>query len=829
MLSKGSVLRKFSSRVGIFPRLIRQSYALSLISLCIVSYSVKPNAALAQETVASIDSTQEVLLVSKVRFRGNNILTREQLDARIRTRANRQFLRIPRFNWWLWLYRLGDSGLFGNRVGQALKATGEPPALLDQIVLSQDVERLQLAYKQAGFRNAQVNARIDTTSNRRIEVSFLIEQGEPTYIRNVVYDVGSLDEDQKRRLIDESLLEPDSDSTRSVNQFSPQNVLFSEVHLLEERRRVLNFLRDEGFAAVTRDSIRALIDDPTPDSFDVTFHIRPGSRYRFGDVQFDVDGPERNVEIRSRTYNGTSENSAGIVSTAIQGDRKLRPDFLTRSLQFSLGEWYDQSKLLDTKKRLERTGIFSFTRIDPLWTDTLRTSGTGVQTLPHRINLETRQRHQMRFESFMLQRNGVFSDSDNELGTGLGVSYKNVNLLGGAESFSLRTTGSISTDLDSTFFTSAQAEIATSMTLPYLVGPFKSLESTLGLYDARTQLSLFFLTARREQLKFVIRGRGTARIRLEMLHSPTVASYVDLFDLSLSNPDTLQGFEEAFLNRITGSIDDLVQRAQLLEDYTKPQINSALRYTLRSANINPLQRSEGYSYEGSVEVGGNLPYALDRWIHTPDTLEGFIPGFSLFGRGATQNSLVYRQYVRLSGDFRRYTPIGPSTVFAWKVIAGLAHPTGRSPLVPFDRRFYSGGASSVRGWGLRELGPGTTRPDSTGSSIFGGDIKLETSIELRSTLLREVFAADWILTFFGDAGNVWFGPRNSGDDDGRFRAQSFYRELGVGGGFGLRLAWEYLVLRLDLAYRVRDPADLGSTFGNQRQGPRVHFGIGHAF
>ncbi len=84
------------------------------------------------------------LIVSRVRFRGNKIFTKEQLEARARTHANRRFLLIPGFTWWLWLHRLGDSGLFGNRVGQALKATCEPPAYLDDIVLTQDVERLQL-------------------------------------------------------------------------------------------------------------------------------------------------------------------------------------------------------------------------------------------------------------------------------------------------------------------------------------------------------------------------------------------------------------------------------------------------------------------------------------------------------------------------------------------------------------------------------------------------------------------------------------------------------------------------------------------------------------
>lgn len=777
------------------------------------------------------------LIVSRVRFRGNKIFTKEQLDARARTHANRRFLLIPGFTWWLWLHRLGDSGLFGNRVGQALKATGEPPAYLDEIVLAQDVERLQLFYQQAGFRHAKVTARIDTLANQRLEVTFDIDQGQPTFVRRVKYDIDALDERQQRQLSRASLLINDKAAFLDPLTFEPEAQWFSEGLLHEERRRILGFLRNEGFAAITRDSVRAIIDsvrtvstEVAPDSFDVIFWVRPGPRYKFGDIHYEIKGPESGVPSKAYLLDEPSEADYGVISAQITGDSKLKTDLLKRTLLFQPGEWYNQSKILSTKRRLEASGIFVLSRFAPQWADTFSVGIPPTLAIPYQVDLETQERHQMRFDTFLLQRDGVFSASDNELGTGIGVAYENANLLGSAEQFRFSTTGSIAADIDSTstLFTSAQAEVSTSLTLPYLITPFHGLDDRFNLYDARTQLSLSFLTARREELRFVIRGRGTARLRLEMQHSPTVASYVDVFDFSLSNPDTLAGFQTEFLGQILGSIDNPVQRAQILEDYTKPQINTALRYTLRSATVNPLRRDQGFSSEGSFEFGGNLPYFLDRWVHTPGTLEGRIPGLSLFRGSDAENSLIYRQYIRMTLDFRQYKRISRNSVMAWKTIGGIAHPTGRGGLVPFDRRFYSGGASSVRGWGLRELGPGRTTADST-SSILGGDVKLEASIELRSTILRQVFAADWILTLFSDAGNVWFGPKNPGDSGGRFRASSFYKEIGVGGGFGMRLAWEYLIIRLDLAYRIHDPAHNGRFVDNTFRGPRLHFGIGHAF
>ena len=792
---------------------------------------------------SGLESPQEAesdrLLISRVRVKGNEVFSKDQVFARIRTRANRRFLRIPGFNWWLWLYRLGDSGFLGNRVGNALKSTGEPPAHLDYLVLDQDVERLRVMYQQAGYRNARVQTNVDTTTSRKLEVVFSVDQGEPTHVRKVSYKTSPLDSVQYIELIEGSLLRNDEPIHVDENGFRSGNQLFSETLLHEERKRILDYLRREGYAAVSRDSIRAVVVPQSADSFDVNFVVDAGFRFKIGDVHLSVNGPESQDIEKMDTLGVIDSDGSGRVTSRLRGDKKLKSDLLYRSLQYMPGDWYDQEKILESKRSLEATGVFVFTRIEPLWDQVEFSADESEPELPFRIDLQTRERHQMQFETFMLQRSGVLATSDNELGMGVGVTYQNVNLFGGGELFSMSTTGSLGGNIDSTFFNSAQAEITTSLTLPYVTAPFKGLENVLDLYDARTQLSLSFLTARREELRFLIRGRGSARFRLEMQHSPSVVSYVDLFDLTLSNPDTLKGFNDNILGVIVDSIEDPVQRDQVQEDYTQPQINSALRYTLRSADVNPLRREQGYSFEGAFEFGGNLlPFLLDRYAHTPGTLEGQIPGLSLFRSSGSRNDLIYRQYMRFSSDLRKYKPVSQNTVFAWKFITGIAHPIGEANLLPFDRRFYSGGASSVRGWELRSLGPGRVSSDSidqdsvrtiSGISILGADIKLEASVEFRNTLLRKVLAADWILTFFGDAGNVWLGPRNPGDTDGRFRLNSFYREIGVSGGFGLRFAWDYLILRLDLAYQVYDPAIDGGFVNNSLRNPRLHFGIGHAF
>lgn len=817
--------------------------AIAGLFLCLLVWGIEP--VRAQQPSEAAVHADDPPRVSRIRFSGDLYFPRQQLLFRVRTRANRRLLGIPGATWWLWLYRAGESGALGRTFGNALMSVGEEPAYLDPVMLAGDVERLRALYHQEGYRRADVRAEVDTVaSGRRAHVTFHIDAGPATYLRHVRFEgIAALDGEQRRELARASLLRSRRAEWIDTLHFVADDRRFSEPVMLEERRRILTFLRDRGFASVTRDSIRAVVYPADPDSFDVTFTIAPGPRFRFGDVRYVVIGPEPDAPPLTDSLRfDAGATDGGAVAVRIEGERRLRPGLLYESLQFRPGEWYDQSRLLATKRRLEGSGVFLFSDIIARF-DEVALADDRTPRLPHRIDLRTRRRHQVRFETFMLQRSGLIS-AENEIGAGAGVAYENANLFGGGESFRIRLSGSVAADVDSTFFTSAQTEVTTSLTLPYFVRPFGWLDRRLRLYDARTRFSFNLLTARRDNLNLIIRGRGSALFRLEGQHSATVSSWVDVLDLSISNPDTLSGFRAAFLDRVIGDdgngrpVLDPLQRAQILEDYTQPQINNALRYTLRSVRVNPLVRDRGYSYEAAVEVGGNLPYLLDRLVFSPDSVEASLPGLPFFG-GDRESRLAYRRYARLLGDLRQYRPLSGGTVVAGKVIVGISHPVGDTRVVPFDRRFYAGGGSSVRGWGLRLLGPGAARfgarPGDELTNILGGDIKLEGSVELRQTMIRNLLAADWLSTLFVDAGNVWFGPRNPGFGgnvpsavDGRFRFPQFIGELGVGTGLGLRLAWDYLIIRLDVAYKLHDPARSGLLPDGLRD-PVVHFGIGHTF
>ena len=814
------------------------------------------------QVTGEVDTTGPV--VRRVRIVGNEAFSDDLLKRQIRTSPNRRILGIPGFTWWRWVHQLGSADWMWTRVGNALKAGGEPPAYLDSTTVAGDVERLQLYYRQQGYRTATVDYAVATSERgTRATVTFRVEPGSATYLRRVEYDgLEALTPVQKRQLAEETVLEAASMDEEMPLSFRVEEQRYQEPLLLEERRRLLSFLRDEGFASVSRDSIRAIAYRLSPDSMDITFRVRPGPRYRFGDVHFSITGPEGSAARRDTVDVPVAAwgDYRPQVTARIEKEDRLGTGLMRRSLQFTPGAIYSQSEVRATKRRLEGTGVFTFTSIQPQFDAVGQPDSMSRPYLPIRIEGRTRDRHRLRAETFALQRETVAgAESDlslNEFGVGVSGVYENVNALGGGETFRIRLSGSAATALDSTLVSSTQFEASTSLTLPYLIAPFGRFENVFDLSNARTRLSLTGLTARNNTLGLRIRGRGNAQLRLEMDHTPTRTSLVDVVDVSVSNPDTLRGFSTRVFGPEGEAIQDPVQRQQILEDYTRPQINTALRYTFRSATANPLRRSAGHIYEFSGEVGNTLPALLDRYVFDPATMEYSLPGI----RGGRR--LLYRPYLRGTADLRRYVPLGRGATLALKLYGGMAHPIAGPNVVPFDRRFFSGGANSVRGWRLRDLGPGTAGSvplDTAGTAstelaaLLGGDIKLETSVELRNTLLRNFLTARWVGATFLDVGNVWFGPRNPGfggaeeeavgataalkqvrtmgeDQSGRFQGLSSLQDVGVGGGFGIRVEWEYIIVRFDLAYRLHDPsARNDDIFSESFSGPLLHFGIGQAF
>jgi outer membrane protein assembly factor BamA len=163
--------------------------------------------------------------------------------------------------------------------------------------------------------------------------------------------------------------------------------------------------------------------------------------------------------------------------------------------------------------------------------------------------------------------------------------------------------------------------------------------------------------------------------------------------------------------------------------------------------------------------------------------------------------------VKADFDFAKNFMIDPRNSFVFHIGVGVAYPYGNSKMLPFEKRYFSGGANSVRGWSVRSLGPGVYKGSEDGRMDFinqAGDIKLDLNIEYRTHLFWKLNGAAFV-----DAGNIWTIRDDSGQEGGLFKFNEFYKQIAVAYGLGIRLDLDYLILRFDGGMKAINPVETG--------------------
>ena len=204
----------------------------------------------------------------------------------------------------------------------------------------------------------------------------------------------------------------------------------------------------------------------------------------------------------------------------------------------------------------------------------------------------------------------------------------------------------------------------------------------------------------------------------------------------------------------------------------------------------------------SGEIAGNLLYA----ISSIDGAHRHDGAYKIFG-------IQFAQYIKGEVDYTFTRNFNSRNALACHAGFGIAYPYGNSSMVPFEKRFYAGGANSVRGWGVRSLGPGAYDSHNSVTDFINqcGDISLELSLEYRAKLF-------WVLesALFVDAGNIWTIRSYVNQPNGEFKFDKFYKQIAAAYGVGLRMDFTYFLLRFDLGLKAVNPAM------NQERWPIIH-------
>jgi len=226
--------------------------------------------------------------------------------------------------------------------------------------------------------------------------------------------------------------------------------------------------------------------------------------------------------------------------------------------------------------------------------------------------------------------------------------------------------------------------------------------------------------------------------------------------------------------------------------------NAILRYNYEDMFITKVGFGVNYNngvraLRASIETSGNLLNAVSHISKGKKNSNG---QYTLF-------NIAYAQYVKLDIDYSRLYQFDKHNVLALHGAFGMAYPYGNSKVLPFDKRYFAGGANSVRGWNVRGLGPGKFKGTNGAIDFINqtGDMKLDLSAEYRTFLFWKIDGA-----FFVDAGNIWTLRNYAEQPGGQFSLKDFYKEIAVAYGLGFRLNFGYFIMRFDLGMKAINPA-----------------------
>ena len=414
--------------------------------------------------------------------------------------------------------------------------------------------------------------------------------------------------------------------------------------------------------------------------------------------------------------------------------------------------------------------------------------------------------------SYSVQAEGTHSDGD--LGIKGSLSYTNKNIFHGAEILQISLRGGleaqtvIQVDDPSTksVFNTRELGISASLQFPRFLSPIP-LHNFARDYQPSTSLSLGF----------------SSQIRYYYSRYITSASFG--YDWK-SNTQLRHTLTPVYLNSVKVANVNPVFQAYLDQETNQRKKDQYTSHLSLGASYSLIYNTQNINQEGSfiylradLESSGNL---LSLFNNTKVMTENN-GHHELFG-------IPYAQYLRGSFDIRQHIDIGKESWLVFREFIGIGFPYGNSNDLPFERSFYAGGANGLRGWLYRGVGPGGYNPPPDYDDFERiGDMQLELNAELRFPLYNIINGA-----IFADAGNIWTYFPNPYMPNSEFRFDSFYKQIAFDAGLGIRLDVSFLILRVDIAYALRNPYpdDSGSywrVFESPFNNLRLQWGIGYPF
>ena len=577
------------------------------------------------------------------------------------------------------------------------------------------------------------------SKKKKVDVTYFLHPGQPYYIRHVDYVV------QDSAIA--SHLRLDLEQNRQLKQ----GMLFSVANLDGERKRITQLLNNLGYYRFNKEYISFEADSVGKQDIDVVLILR---KQRLSNGQ---EAPHQRYQVRNVVFESGDREDSVI---------HLRQGVLRRNTYVKEGDYYSADDLQNTYNHFGRLGAVRYTNIT--WKEQ-----PDSNLLDCQIQVSTNKPSTISF-----QPEGTNTAGD--LGFAASLTYQNRNLFRGSENLSIELRGAYEAIKGLEGYSNhnfLEYSLGTKLTFPSFIAPFLS-SGFRRRVNATSQVSLLYDLQNRPEFHRRVFSVGWRYRWNDPRHHDTYR--LDLLDLNyISMPWISDTFKKEYLDNTTSR-------------------NAILRYNYENLFI--MKFGVGYAYNNGIiavkanaETAGNLLGLMAKSF-----------GFHRDNDGRyTFLDVAYAQYLKVDLDVTRTINFDYYNQLVFHAGLGIAYPYGNSTILPFEKRYFSGGANSVRGWSVRSLGPGKyiSRDGRIDFINQTGDMKLDFNVEYRAHLFWKLGMA-----LFADAGNIWTLRNYDEQPGGQFKFSQFLKQMAVSYGLGFRFNFDYFVLRFDMGMKAINPA-----------------------
>ena len=703
----------------------------------------------------------------------NSDVDKSEAKTFLRQKENYKILGFLKFH--LMMYNLSSK----KKTDDWLKRIGEPPQIYNKIMSERSEEQLHQYMNNKGFFQAEVNSEIEIdTLKQKVNIKYNIISGERYIISDIHYHI------EDAALDSLFFNAPDIHYLKAGDPY--------DVYLLEKQQLdLVKLFRNNGYYYFSKEDIRFLADSSNVSkeiSLDLYISVARNSQvdsakvfnpYYLNNFYFSILPGNTPVTAVRDTAAGFSDTVSWENTTVYRYKQVTYPRGLfDRTMLMHHGDRFSTKEVERTFNAFNRLRQFRFVDIqfrEPTFSNDSNLLDCYVRLAP--LNKQS--------TSFDIEG----TNTSGNFGVAGNIYYQHRNLFKGAEVFQLRLKGATErlqhlVDSVPNYFNTLELGVDTKLIIPKLLGPGNFI-SDFERFLPKTVIALGFNYQKRPEYTRTI---STLKFGYDWKTTQNLRHIWNLMDL---NKVKLFEFDQDFID----DIEDLYIKSSFT-DHLIMAMNYSLVY-----NNQQLHSKKDYTYiRFNIESAGNILWAVSEIFNRPKVTVEDTTGLGTIQYYQAFNTR-FAQYVKSDIEFSHSYQLDEYNAIVSRAFLGIGLPYGNFDVLPFEKKYFTGGANGIRAWQVRSLGPGSYKAPANAYPNQSGDIKIEMNLEYRFKLMSFLEGA-----LFLDAGNIWAINEKDNREGALFKFNRFYKQIAIGTGTGVRFDLNYFILRIDLGMKVRDPA-----------------------